>query len=95
MITTYQVGLIKEVTQYVSTCSGVYCRKNQVKPWGAVFHLKELSVPLGSFSTEEEAIQAYKNYHENYYQGILAKIKQESEEEFGTSDSSKIKNENS
>lgn len=90
MITTYQVGLIKEVTQYVSTCSGVYCRKNQFKPWGAVFHLKELSVPLGSFETEEEAIKAYTDYHEKYYQEILTKIKQKQEEEFGTSDSSKL-----
>jgi hypothetical protein len=90
MITNYQVGLIKGISQYVSTCSGVYHRKNQFKPWGAIFQIKGFQNNLGYFETETEAIQVYNDYHERYYQNILIQLKKEREELYGPSDTSKI-----
>jgi hypothetical protein len=81
MITTYQVGLIKEVSQYVSKCSGVYHRKNQFKPWGAKFEIKGFSISLGFFDSELLATKAYEDYHEMYYQEILTQIKNKKDEE--------------
>jgi hypothetical protein len=81
MITTYQVGLINEFSQYVSTCSGVYYRKNLFKHWGVSFQIKGFKEHLGYFETEAEAIQVYTEYHEKYYQEILNQIKKKKDEE--------------
>ena len=89
MFTTYQVGLIKEVTQYQSECSGVYYRNNIFKHWGAIFHIKGFEEHLGYFETEEEATQVYKDYREKYYQKILTQVEKEKEEVYGSSNTAK------
>jgi hypothetical protein len=72
-MTTEEVKLIKSIIPYKSVCNGVWLNKKGL--WGARFWIKEHSQELGNFLTEVEAIKAYMDYHEQFYQNILNKLK--------------------
>jgi hypothetical protein len=78
--TRLQVVWINEVDKYHSTCQGVFYTK-VTNQWMARFRSKDNEKHLGFFDTEKEAIQAYTDYHEKFYQEVLTKIKKEKDDQ--------------
>jgi hypothetical protein len=75
IMTTEEIKAIKTVTQFTSKFKGVWL--NKYGKWGATFETKGYKLNLGKFETEEKAAQAYLHEYEEYYQGILNKLKKE------------------
>ena len=78
--TRLQVVHINEISKYHSICCGVWYTK-ATNQWGARFRPnKEIDIKLGFFDTETEAIQAYTDYHEEFYINILSQFKKKRDE---------------
>jgi hypothetical protein len=78
--TRHQVAVINQVSSYRSTCRGVFYTQ-PTNQWFAKFDAKDIKVHLGFFDTEKEAIQAYSDYHDKFYQEVLTQIKKKKDEE--------------